>query len=93
MDDDAAYSVYDLLRALIDRVGWPTEEEKRAAMRSVDMAEMARVFGDVAVQMVCPHHEDDRDATGLCRACGRQIETPQSLPRPGTPRSGNYSYW
>lgn len=30
----SAYTPYDLLRTLVERVGWPQETEKRAALES-----------------------------------------------------------
>lgn len=74
MTGPAAYSLYDLLRALIERSGWPTEDEKRAALASVDQAEANSIFGNLAANMACEHPEDALDmATGKCDDCGRQI--------------------
>lgn len=75
MSDDApaAYSLYDLLRTLVDRVGWPSEEEKRAAHRSISEAERLGILGNLAVDMVCDHPDDQRSA-GQCMVCGRQLE-------------------
>lgn len=69
----AAYSLYDLFRTLIERVGWPTEEEKRAALASVDQAERMQVFGNLASAMVCDHPTGETDREGRCVDCGRGI--------------------
>lgn len=69
----AAYSLYELLRLLIDRVGWPTEEEKNAARGSVDQAERMGIFGDLALMMTCDHPDDEPGdrINGRCMLCGR----------------------
>lgn len=72
-DAPAAYSLYELLRTLVDRVGWPSEDEKRAAHRSISEAERLGILGNLAVDMVCDHPEDQRSA-GQCLQCGRQME-------------------
>lgn len=72
-DGPAAYSLYDLLRVLIDRVGWPDEDQKRAAVRSVGEAERMNILGNLARDMVCEHPTEARSA-GQCRDCGRQVE-------------------
>lgn len=69
----AAYSLYDLFRTLIERVGWPTEEEKRTALASVDAAERMQVFGNLASNMACDHPEQP-NADGRCPDCGRIME-------------------
>lgn len=69
----AAYSLYELLRTLVDRVGWPSEAEKQAAHHSISEAERLGILGNLAVDMVCDHPEDDRSA-GQCMVCGRQVE-------------------
>lgn len=74
MSGPAAYSLYDLFRALIERSGWPTEDEKKAALASVDQAEKMNIFGNLATAMACEHPEEALDyATGICRECNRQI--------------------
>jgi predicted RNA-binding protein with PIN domain len=77
-DGPAAYSLYDLLRTLIERVGWPTEDEKRVALASVDRAEQMQILGNLANQMTCSHPAEDMSASGKCGACGKQIEVEQS---------------
>lgn len=74
MTGPAAYSLYDLLRTLVERVGWPSESEKNAALGSVDRAEQAQVFGNLASLMACEHPEEARAASGKCADCGRQVE-------------------
>lgn len=85
-DGPAAYSLYDLLRTLAERVSWPTEEEKRRALASVDAAEGMRIFGDLANAMVCSHPGEARTAGGRCDDCGRQIENTQWQNSPGKDR-------
>lgn len=75
MSDPAAYTLYDLLRVLVERVGWQSEEEKRAALGSVDAAERMGIFGDLAQQMACDHPNEPGDRVGgRCTLCGRQID-------------------
>jgi len=84
----AAYSLYDVLRTLVERTSWPSEEEKRLAIASVDQAERARVFGDMAAMLACPHEEEARTLGGRCDDCGKQVDPPRSK----TSRSGELQY-
>lgn len=68
----AAYSPYDLLRTLIERVGWPVEEEKRVALESVNEWERMQIFGNLATMTACPHEEISY-ATGACVDCGSRL--------------------
>lgn len=74
----AAYSLYDLLRTLIERVGWPTEEERRTAVESVNEAERLAVLGNVAQSMACDHPTIRVD--GRCDDCGRAVESGSTVP-------------
>lgn len=76
MAGTSAYTLYDLLRALIERVGWPTEAEKRAAVDSVNEAEAMGVLGTMAKQLACPHESVRRD--GICEDCGGNVVTSPS---------------
>ncbi len=78
----AAYSLYELLRTLVERVGWPTEEEKRAALESIAEAERMQIFGNLASSMACEHPQSEL-RNGQCLLCGRQVENPQIAPRYG----------
>ena len=64
----AGYSLYDLLRTLIERVGWQDEQEKKVALQSVTEAEEMNIFGNLAAMMACPHDNVQR---GRCTECGR----------------------
>jgi hypothetical protein len=68
----AAFTPYDLYRLLVNRVGWPTESEKMAALESIDQWEQVQLFGNLASLMECAHEEVSKD--GKCMDCGRQIE-------------------
>ena len=72
----AAYSLYELLRVLIERVGWRTEAEKVAALDSVNQAEAMGIFGNLAQIMKCPHESVSRPARGvtICNDCKRRLE-------------------
>lgn len=74
----AAYNPYELLRAIIDRVGWPTEAEKTAAHASVSQMEQLRVFGTYASTMTCDHPEEDVTPRGICQACGKAVASAPS---------------
>jgi hypothetical protein len=74
----AGYSLYDLLRTLVERVGWPTEDEKRVALASIDAAERMQVLGNLASMMACEHPEEAMSKSGKCADCGRQVEVEQS---------------
>lgn len=88
MTAPAGYSLYDLLRTLCERVGWPTEDEKRAALGSIDTAERMGILGDLAQQMACEHPQEPGDRiNGRCMLCGRQID-PSSMVYRYQPRSG-----
>lgn len=64
----AAYSLYELLRVLIDRVAWRTEAERNAAHESVNEAEQMNMFGNLAGAMACRHLNK---RAGKCPDCGR----------------------
>lgn len=51
----AAYTIYELLTTLIQRVGWPTEQEKVAALESVEHYRSVSLFGNMATLIECPH--------------------------------------
>lgn len=68
----AAYSPYELFRVLIERVGWPTEEDKKAATASVAEMESMAIFGNLARMMECPH-DADAMRNGKCTDCGKQV--------------------
>lgn len=79
----AAYSLYDVLRTLVERVGWPTEVEKRVCLESINEAEQMGIFGNLAKMMACKHDgefdtvqfvgNDRRNPvrSNVCRECGR----------------------
>lgn len=77
----AAYSPYELLRTLIERVGWPTEAEKVVALESVREFESMAIFGNLAQQMRCTHPDIRTD--GTCADCGKIIELGSSSPYNG----------
>lgn len=73
----SAYSPYELLRTLIERVGWPDGTQKDAALRSVDAMENMQIFGNLASMMQCPHEQEARfipryGTLPVCRDCGKQ---------------------
>lgn len=76
MTAPAAFNPYELLRILIDRVGWPTEAEKAAALAAVDQYEGVQLFGNLASALACDHPDDERTRGGRCDLCGRQITVP-----------------
>lgn len=73
----AAYSPYELLRVLIERVGWPTEAERVAALESVSEWEsMGFLGGNLAQMTKCPHENTVSRYKGgvMCLDCKRRIE-------------------
>lgn len=73
---NAAYSLYDLFRTLVERVGWPTEGEKKAALDSINQAESMGILGNLATLMACPHDKGtygDYGQTRRCKLCDRII--------------------
>jgi hypothetical protein len=72
----SGYSVYDLFRTLIERVGWPTEDEKRVALASVAELERTQVFGNLASSLACQHETGEMDTNGKCVDCQRIIAQP-----------------
>lgn len=74
----AAYSPYQLLRVLIERVAWQSEQERELAIESVNEMERMGMFGNLASIMQCAH--GDTDQYGRCVDCG-SLQTPQR----GTP--------
>ena len=83
----AAYNPYQLLRVLIERVGWPNTNEKGLALDSVAEMERMNLFGELAHIMQCEH--PDTDQYGRCADCGSQ-----QSPTAGTPiyNSGPSNY-
>lgn len=73
----AAYTLYDVLRTLVERVGWPTEEEKRVVLDSIREAERMSILGNLATIMECAH-DYGVQADGTCSDCGRIIEPGKS---------------
>jgi len=69
----AAYSPYELFRVLIERVGWPSETDKRAAVASVAEMERMQIFGNLASIMECAH---ETVRNGLCEDCTKQVTPP-----------------
>lgn len=67
----AAYSLYDLLRTLINRVGWPDQAEERLAIEAVNQAERMNIFGNLAQSMTCDHSAGVQ--RGKCVDCGKLI--------------------
>jgi hypothetical protein len=78
MPGASGYSIYDLLRTLIERVGWPSEEEKRVALASVAELERTQVFGNLATSLACQHETGETDTDGKCIDCGRLLRQPQT---------------
>jgi hypothetical protein len=68
----AAFTIYDVLRHLVEAAAWRTEEDKRAALDSITENESLGVLGNIARSIGCPHPE--LDVTGKCGDCGRQVE-------------------
>jgi len=75
-ENGAAYSLYELFRVLIERVGWRSEAERVAALESVNLAESMGIFGNLAQMMKCPHERKSYPARGVvnCLDCGRRLE-------------------
>jgi len=73
----AAYTIYDVLRHLVEKSSWPSEEDRRAAVQSVTEAERMSVLGNVAVNIECPHTTLEN---GRCVDCGRTIEVGHTVP-------------
>lgn len=76
----AAYTIYDVLRHLCGAASWPSEEDRRAAVESINEAERMSVLGNVARNMECPHTDLDN---GRCTDCGRTIEVGHGASRIG----------
>lgn len=75
------YDPYTLLRTLIERVAWPTEADKNAALESVNQYESIGMFGNLAKQMACKHPPEriqvmNRGTSGKCMDCGREVGPP-----------------
>lgn len=64
----AAYSLYDVLRTLVERVGWPTETEKKLCLDSIAEAERMAIFGNLAQIMTCKHEHRHGNK---CSDCGK----------------------
>lgn len=67
----AAYTPYDLLRTLVERVGWPDEAQKRVALASIGEWESMSVFGNLVRLAECKH--ESVHYNGRCEDCGLKI--------------------
>ena len=74
----AAYTPYDLLRTLCERVGWPQEADKAVALEAIREWESMSIFGNLVVLTECKH--PDIAPNGRCEDCKKQIQA-----------GGNYS--
>lgn len=77
----AAFTIYDVLRHLVEKSSWSTEQDRTAAMESIREAEQMSVLGNAARLIECPHAVL---SGGVCDDCGRTIEVGLS---PAVPRS------
>lgn len=68
----AAYDLYDLLRALVEKVNWPVEEEKRLAIEAIELWRGMGIFGQLMLMAKCPHPEDVV-YRGRCTDCGSVV--------------------
>lgn len=75
----AAYTIYDLFRQLIENSNWRNEEDKRAALDSVQEYQNLNMFGGMTLQLQC-EHEEDKIVDGVCE-CGRRIIQQQLPPQ------------
>lgn len=75
---DAAYTLYEILRILIERVGWPSEAEKMRVLQSVSEAERVSLFGNMQQIIVCKHERTRREGSymqpySVCEDCGKRM--------------------
>jgi hypothetical protein len=68
----AAYTPYDLLRTLCERVGWPQETDKTVALEAIREWESMNIFGNLAVLTECKH--PGIGPNGRCEDCKKQIQ-------------------
>lgn len=70
-DGPTAYTPYDLIRHLIEQVGWPVESEKQLAREAVAQWERMQIFGNLAQMIACTHPQEAiNPRTGGCLDCG-----------------------
>lgn len=69
-----AYSIYEVLKELVNKVPWHSEENKQAAIDSIIEVEQLNVFGSTVVAIQCMHTEIGDD--GRCNECGRRMQDP-----------------
>jgi hypothetical protein len=64
-------TIYDILRTLINRVGFPDETERRVFLDALDVYEKMGIFGNLAREMACTHPSVDR--YGRCARCNKRV--------------------
>lgn len=63
----AAYTLYEILRILVERVGWRDETEKRIVMESITALEQVNIFGNLATIIECEHTYSRNQCTKCAR--------------------------
>jgi hypothetical protein len=70
----AGYSIYEVLRTLVERVGWPNEAERVVVLESIAEAERVSLFGNMATLIECQHVRTEQKSwkdNVKCVDCGR----------------------
>lgn len=75
---DAAYTLYEILKILVERVGWPSEAEKMRVLESISEAERVSLFGNMQQIIVCKHTATRSVSVGsgwatVCSDCGKRL--------------------
>lgn len=73
------YTVYEMLREMINRTGWQTEEMKNDMLNTLSEAENMNALGIISTILACSHPADRRGNTGIrtqARYGGGYYDTP-----------------
>ena len=85
MTEVPRYTIYELLEALVERTGWPTEAMKLDMLSVVHAAKANNALGVIGTMMACSHHNTKEDyrvdgfsryprLMRVCADCGRAIK-------------------
>lgn len=88
MSAPTKYTIYELLRFIVERTGWQTEQMKNDLLATVNEAEKTNAVGVIGVMMACSHPPEMRKPLSMqiwrgveypsaktqCQQCGREFQ-------------------
>lgn len=68
----SAFTPYEVLRLLVEKVNWTNERDRLAVLESIQEFERARIFGDMVSAIECLHDTIVRP-NQWCSLCGKRL--------------------